>query len=264
MPPAHFNFLSVEGIRQEVIRFKPRKAVAPRPAIILLHEGLGSVAMWRDFPGLLAEKTGCEVIAYSRAGYGKSDPARLPRKVSYMHDEGLHILPKIIHALDVKAPILLGHSDGASIALICAGGTDIELGGLIVMAPHIMVEPITVESIAQAKIAWQTTLLSERLVKYHNDAEATFWGWNDIWLNPDFRAWTIKEYLPSIRVPVLAIQGLDDEYGTMAQIDGIVEQLPSTETLKLEGCRHSPHKDQCEAVIDAVQNFLLTSQGEKI
>ncbi len=264
MPPAHFEMLPAEGKRLEVLRFKPRRGVAPHPAIILLHEGLGSVAMWRDFPGLLAEKTGCEVIAYSRAGYGKSDPAPLPREVSYMHDEGLHILPKIIHALDLKAPILLGHSDGASIALICAGGTDVELGGLIVMAPHIMVEPITVESIAQAKIAWQTTSLHKRLGKYHNDAEATFRGWNDIWLNPDFRAWNIEEYLPSIQIPVLAIQGLDDEYGTMAQIDGIVDKLPFTETLKLENCRHSPHKDQCEAVIDTVQNFLLANQGKKI
>lgn len=247
---------AIDGVVLEVVRVIPDRQLSDRPTIILLHEGLGSVSMWRDFPQMLADKTTCEVIVYSRAGYGRSGPATLPRDVRYMHDEGLQVLPKLIQQLQVSRPLLMGHSDGASIALICAGGSDISPCGVIVMAPHIRNEPITVDSIAQAKIAWQQTDLPAKLGKYHDDVEAAFWGWNDIWLHPDFLAWNIEEYLPAIKVPLLAIQGENDEYGTMAQIDGIQALATQAELLKLENCRHSPHRDQPQAVLSAVARFI--------
>ena len=246
----------VDGVALEVVRILPDHPVSNRPAIILLHEGLGSVAMWRNFPQILAERTSCEVIVYSRAGYGKSDPANLPREVSYMHDEGLKVLPQLIQQLGVSNPVLMGHSDGGSIALICSGGTDVSLSAVIVMAPHIMNEQITVDSIEQAKVAWAQTDLPARLGRYHDDVETAFRGWNDIWLHPDFLTWNIEEYLPTIKVPVLAIQGVNDEYGTMSQIEGIKALAPQAELLKLDNCRHSPHRDQPEAVLSAVVQFI--------
>jgi pimeloyl-ACP methyl ester carboxylesterase len=193
---------------------------------------------------------------YSRAGYGRSDPAVLPRTVRYMHDEGLVVLPALLAGLGLERPILFGHSDGGSIALICAGGTATPLTGLILMAPHVMVEDLSVASIAQAEVAWQNTDLRQRLGKYHADVEAAFRGWNDIWLHPDFRAWNIEETLAAIRCPVLAIQGEDDEYGTMAQIERIAAQVADVDLVKLADCRHSPHKDQPEAVLAAVSAFV--------
>ena len=240
----------------EYVRLRSAHPRDGAPPIVFLHEGLGSLAMWKDFPQKIADATGCEAVVFSRAGYGRSDPAKLSRDTRYMHDEGLHVLPAFLTALGLERPILFGHSDGASIALICAGGTATQLSGVVVMAPHVLVEDISVESIAQAKVAWQTTDLPARLGKYHADVEAAFWGWNDIWLHPDFRAWNIEEYLPGIAVPVLAIQGEDDEYGTMAQIDRIAAQTRDVELVKLADCRHSPHKDQPEAVIEAVGDFV--------
>ena len=246
----------IEGVTLEVVRLLSPQPQAKGPPIIMLHEGLGSISMWRDFPQLLALQIGCEIIVYSRAGYGNSGPAQLPRTVRYMHDEGLNVLPQMIAALDIHKPVLLGHSDGASIALICAGGTGVELSGIMLMAPHVMVEEIAVQSIEQARVAWQTTSLPERLGKYHSNVEAAFTGWNDIWLHKDFLLWNIEEYLDSIKYPVLAIQGLDDEYGTMAQIDIIAQKLPQTQLLKLPDCGHSPHKDQTESVLRAMSRFL--------
>jgi pimeloyl-ACP methyl ester carboxylesterase len=246
----------INGVAHEVVRLLPRKQIFGAPPIIMLHEGLGSVSMWKDFPRLLASRVGSEVIVYSRAGYGKSAPASLPREVRYMHQEGLDVLPELMSSLDVSRPILLGHSDGGSIALICAGGSDAALSGLIVMAPHIFVEPITVESIAQAREAWRDTDLRHRLGRYHDDVDSVFSGWNDIWLHGDFLHWNIEAYLPAIEIPVLAIQGEEDEYGTMAQIDGIARVVTGTELLKLAQCRHSPHRDQPEAVLGAVVRFM--------
>ena len=180
----------------------------------------------------------------------------IPSCTRYMHDEGLTVLPALLDALQLDRPILFGHSDGGSIALICAGGTDTRLSGVVAMAPHVLVEDISVTSIAQAKVAWQTSDLPARLGKYHADVEAAFWGWNDIWLHPDFRAWNIEEYVPNIACPVLAIQGDDDEYGTMDQIDRIAAHARDVELVKLADCRHSPHKDQPEAVIEAVGEFV--------
>ncbi|WP_332672087.1 alpha/beta fold hydrolase [Aromatoleum sp.] len=242
--------------RLEYVRLRSAHPRDGAPSIVFLHEGLGSLAMWKDFPQKVADATGCEAVVFSRAGYGRSDAATLPRDTRYMHDEGLDVLPAFIAALGLERPILLGHSDGASIALICAGGTDTPLSGVVVMAPHVIVEALSVESIAEAKVAWRTTDLPARLGKYHADVEAAFRGWNDIWLHPDFRAWNIEEYLPRIAVPVLAIQGEDDEYGTMAQIDRIAAQARDVELVKLADCRHSPHKDQPEAVIAAAGDFV--------
>lgn len=249
-------FVTVCGRRLEFVRLRSAHPRDDAPAIVFLHEGLGSLAMWRDFPQRIADATGCEAVVYSRAGYGRSDPADLPRTVRYMHDEGLEGLPALLASLAIERPILLGHSDGGSIALICAGGTRTPLTGLVLMAPHVMVEDLSVASIAQAEVAWQTTDLRERLGKYHADVESAFRGWNDIWLHPDFRAWNIEEYLPGIRCPVLAIQGEDDEYGTMEQIERIAAEVEDIDVLRLADCRHSPHKDQPEAVIEAVRTFV--------
>lgn len=248
--------VKVGSTRLEVARLRSAHARDEAPAIVFLHEGLGSVAMWRDFPQRVADATGCEAVVYSRAGYGRSDPAVLPRTVRYMHDEGLVVLPALLAGLGLERPILFGHSDGGSIALICAGGTATPLTGLILMAPHVMVEDLSVASIAQAEVAWQNTDLRQRLGKYHADVEAAFRGWNDIWLHPDFRAWNIEETLAAIRCPVLAIQGEDDEYGTMAQIERIAAQVADVDLVKLADCRHSPHKDQPEAVLAAVSAFV--------
>lgn len=250
------HWVTIGGIRLEFVRLRSAHPRDDAPAIVFLHEGLGSLAMWRDFPQRIADATGCEAVVYSRAGYGRSDAACLPRAVRYMHDEGLEVLPALLASLAIEKPILFGHSDGGSIALICAGGTETPLSGLILIAPHVMVEDISVASIAQAKVAWQTTDLPTRLGKYHADVDAVFRGWNDIWLHPDFRAWNVEEYLSGIACPVLAIQGEDDEYGTMAQVERIAAQIRDVDLVKLADCRHSPHKDQPEAVIEAVGNFV--------
>lgn len=228
-----------------------------RPTLVMLHEGLGSVAMWRDFPARVAEATGCRVLVYSRYGYGESDVLEKPFTVRYMHDEALRVLPELLDALEIDKPVLLGHSDGGSIALIHAGGARRSLAGLILMAPHVFVEDLSVASIAQAKVVFETTDLCQKLAKYHRDPAKTFWGWNDIWLHPDFRAWNIEEYLPGIACPVLAIQGKDDEYGTPAQVEAIRRQVSAeVEVLMLDGCGHSPHKDQPQATLAAIQRFV--------
>ncbi len=230
-----------------------------RPTLVFLHEGLGSVAMWRDFPVKVAAATGCRTLVYSRYGYGQSDVLAAPFGVRYMHDEALAALPELLDKLAIDHPVLIGHSDGGSIALIHAGGSGRAVAGLFLMASHVFVEDISVTSIAQAKVAFETTDLPKRLAKYHRDAAKTFWGWNDIWLHPDFRAWNIEEYLPEITCPVLALQGLDDEYGTLAQVEAVRAQAAGeVGVLELADCRHSPHKDQPEATLAAMAGFIST------
>ena len=229
-----------------------------RPTLVLLHEGLGSVAMWRDFPARLAAATGCRTLVYSRYGYGQSDLLQEAFGTDYMHREARETLPELLAALDIVNPVLVGHSDGASIALLHAGAGH-PVAGLVVMAPHCFVEDISIRSIAAAKVAFETTDLPAKLGRYHRDGERTFRGWNDIWLHPDFRAWNIESCLPRIRCPILAIQGEDDEYGTMAQIEAIAAgatAAPDVELLKLADCRHSAHKDQTVAVIEAINRFV--------
>jgi pimeloyl-ACP methyl ester carboxylesterase len=247
-------FISVGGHRLEYERIDV--GGHDRPTLVLLHEGLGSVAMWRDFPHLLAHATVSRVIVYSRYGYGNSDPLHESRNVRYMHDEALIVLPELLDALSIVNPILVAHSDGGSIALIHAGGSGRPVAGIVAMAPHVFVEDISVASIAAARDTYETTDLPSRLGRYHANVDNAFWGWNDIWLHPDFRAWNIEGYLPRIQCPVLAIQGDDDEYGTMEQVARITAGAPDVEVVKLEDCRHSPHRDQPEAVLETISRFV--------
>ena len=250
------SFVVVRGHKLEVQRI-----AGPARTLVFLHEGLGSVAMWRDFPAKAAAAAGCAAVVYSRYGYGQSDVLREPRGVDYMHREALEVLPDLLERLDVPDPVLVGHSDGGSIALIHAAAHP-RVAGLVVMAPHVFVEDISVASIAEAKTAFQTTDLPQKLGRYHADAAKTFWGWNDIWLHPDFRAWNIEDRLPKISCPVLAIQGFDDEYGTMAQLDAIASQAGGpVELLRLANCRHSPHRDQPAVVIEAMSRFIDRLEG---
>ena len=248
------SFAHVGGHRFEYERIAT--AATNRPTLVLLHEGLGSVAMWRDFPGRLAHATGCNALVYSRHGYGNSDPLAAPRDVRYMHDEALVVLPALLDQIGIARPILVGHSDGGSIALIHAGARIRPVTAVVTLAAHVLVEDISVASIAAAKIAYESTDLRAKLARHHADVDSAFRGWNDIWLHPDFRAWNIQEYLPGIACPVLAIQGEDDEYGTMEQMRRIGAQVRDVELVELEDCRHSPHRDQPEAVQDAIRRFV--------
>lgn len=248
------SFVAVHGHKLEVRRIAGLDQGAP--TLVFLHEGLGSVSMWRDFPDRVVEATGCAAMVYSRYGYGKSDVQREARKPDYMHVEALQILPELLRLLSIEEPVLVGHSDGGSIALIYAGAGN-PARGLVAMAPHVFVEDVGVKSIAEAKIAFETTDLPERLGRHHADAAKTFRGWNDIWLHPDFRSWNIEQYLPRVFCPLLVIQGFDDEYGTMAQLEAIAKQAGGpVELLRLADCRHSPHRDQPEAVLEAIARFV--------
>jgi len=234
----------------------PLSALAMVPArnIVMLHEGLGSTSMWRDFPDRLAAATRARVLVYSRIGYGRSTPLAQARQVDYMHEEARTWLPAILDRLGIARPVLFGHSDGASIALIHAASTASKARAVIALAPHVKVEDLTAASIEKARSAYST--IRERLARYHADVDSAFWGWNRIWLDPAFRSWNIEALLPAIRCPVLCIQGRNDEYGTLEQIASIARALPGTNTVELADCRHSPHRDQPEAVLDAAREFI--------
>ena len=229
------------------------------PTIVFLHEGLGCVEMWRDFPEQVAEATGYGALVYSRAGYGQSDPISLPRPVEFMHIEALKVLPEVLENLHIRDPVLFGHSDGGSIALILAGsGTAENIRGLVLEAPHVFVESIGIESIAAAKENYEHGSLKVSLERYHGDnVECAFRGWNDVWLNPDFRSWNIESYLPGIRVPVLVIQGEQDQYGTLQQVSAIKNGCSGVvEAVLLADCGHSPHRAQNQAVLKNVRSFI--------
>lgn len=250
------GYLEVAGTRLEA-RFIDGSA--DRPVLILLHEGLGSVSQWRDFPDLLATATGCAVLVYSRAGYGASSQVNLPRPLTYMHDEAVDVLPHIISQLQGRDHVLVGHSDGASIAAIYAGSKPLPgLTGLVLMAPHVFVEDISINGIRTARDAWTTTDLRDRLKRHHGEnVDVAFLGWNDSWLHPGFRAWDITGFLPLIIAPVLAVQGRNDDYGTLAQLDAIERSCGGPVTkLVLDDCGHAPQKDQTAAVLDAICSFL--------
>ena len=215
--------------------------------------------MWRDFPERIADATGLGVLVYSRVGYGNSDPCELPRHVNFMHDEALNVLPLVLKAFEIDRPILFGHSDGGSIALIYAGSDPAtNLQALILEAPHVFVENLSIESIENAKDAYENGVLKAGLERYHGvNTECAFRGWNDVWLNPEFRDWNIESSLPSIKVPVLVIQGEDDQYGTLKQIEAIKTGLQgAVQTLLLPNCGHSPHRDQRDIVLKATVDFL--------
>lgn len=248
---------TIDGMALEYRLLGP--APGETPTLILLHEGLGCLAMWKDFPQQLALRTGLGVLAYSRAGYGGSSPCPLPRPISFMHDEALTVLPKILDAAGISEAVLVGHSDGASIALIHAGGTaDSRLKGLVLMAPHVFVEELTVNSIRAATQAYATTDLRTRLARYHGDnVDCAFSGWSDAWLDPLFLSWNIENYLEGIRVPTLMMQGEEDNYGTAEQLERIARGTPGgAEILLLPDCGHSPHRDQTEATLNAIAGFL--------
>jgi pimeloyl-ACP methyl ester carboxylesterase len=226
------------------------------PALVFLHEGLGSVAMWRDFPARAAAATGRRTLVYSRRGYGRSPPLAPPWGPLYMHREALEALPALRAERGLDDPVLVGHSDGASIALIHAGAGH-AVRGIVAMAPHVFVEDVTITSIEAARAAWRETDLRVRLQRYHGDVDGAFRGWNDAWLDPAFRAWNIESFLPTITCPVLAIQGRDDEYGTMAQLDAIERGVKGPfRRLELDACRHSPHRDQPAATLAAIAAFV--------
>lgn len=229
------------------------------PTLVFLHEGLGSASMWRDFPRRLSDATGCGALVYSRRGYGSSPPAELPRPIRYMHDEA-DVLAEVMSQNGVCEAVLVGHSDGASIALIYAGrNASGPLRALILEAPHVFVEAISVESIAAMKRAWETTDLRGRLARHHRDVDNAFRGWNDVWLDSAFRGWNIEELLGEIEVPMLLIQGSDDEYGTWKQVEAIERQVRGpVETLLVPGAGHAAHRDQPELVLEKMATFVRT------
>jgi pimeloyl-ACP methyl ester carboxylesterase len=246
-------FVEVRGRSLECQRIA---AAADSPTLVFLHEGLGSISQWRDFPARIVEATGLPGLVYARYGHGQSELLQQAHGVDFMHREALESLPELLHALGIVRPILIGHSDGASIALIHAG-SGYPLCGLVAMAPHVFVEDISIAGIAAAKQAFESTDLREKLARHHRDPVKTFYGWNDIWLAPAFRSWNIERFLPAIQCPLLAIQGDADEYGSMAQVDAIARQAGGpVEVLKLEQCGHSPQRDQPGTVVRAIVEFV--------
>lgn len=229
------------------------------PTIVLLHEGLGCVDMWKGFPRSLQQATSRNVFLYSRTGYGRSDKADRPRPLTYMHDEGLTVLPAILDASGLTNVILFGHSDGGSIALINAGGVqDARVKGVLTLSAHVFNETICVENIREAKFAYDTGKLRNALMKYHgNKVDNAFRGWNDAWLDPEFMNWNLEKFLPSILVPVLVVQGGDDQYGTEKQVHAICDGIgENTSYHFIPECRHSPHFDQPEETLKLTQNFV--------
>ena len=250
--------LHVEGLDLECRWTGERDPV--RVEIVLLHEGLGSLAMWKDFPARLSEATGRAVFAWSRQGYGASSPLPLPREPDYMHREAIALVA-LLRAACIERPILFGHSDGASIALIYAAAHPDGVAALVLEAPHVFVEHVTLASIAEARTTFETTDLAAKLGRYHRDPNQVFQRWNDIWLDPRFKAWNIERGLEAIACPMLLIQGEDDEYGTRAQLDAIHARAPQAQVLMPRPCGHSPHRDQPAAVLAAVSGFLEKSLG---
>ncbi|HEX7602226.1 MAG TPA: alpha/beta hydrolase [Polyangiaceae bacterium] len=250
--------LRADGARLEAEWHGPSPEDAA--TLVFLHEGLGCVAMWREFPAALAEATGLGALVVSRQGYGGSDPVSLPRPLTYMQHEGLEVLPEVLDAAGVKQAILVGHSDGGSIALVHAGTarSHPRVLGLMLEAPHVFCEDVSIASILEAREAYEHGELRERLRKYHGDnVDGAFWGWNRAWLDPGFRAWNIEEYLPKIRVPVLVVQGEDDRYGTVAQVEAIERGCgaPVTRAM-LPGCGHSPHREKAAETLAVMVGFV--------
>lgn len=244
-----------DGHRLETAWFGPGPGAR---AIVLLHEGLGCVSMWREWPDALVRATGMPVFAYSRAGYGGSDPVALPRPLDYMQHEGRVVLPQVLAQVGITEAVLVGHSDGGSIALVFAGQGDPRARGLVALAPHVVCEDLSVRSIALARDAYRNGDLRERLRRHHGDnVDGAFWGWNGAWLDPGFRAWTIEPYLPGVTCPLALVQGEDDEYGTLAQLDRIEAGVPGPCTRHvLEACGHAPHRDRPEATTAVVRAMV--------
>jgi pimeloyl-ACP methyl ester carboxylesterase len=248
---------TVAGRRIALRRIPARRADAP--VLVFLHEGLGSVELWRDVPDVLAERTGCGAVVYSRYGNGFSEILHEPRTLRYMHDEALVSLPALLECCGIapERAVLVGHSDGASIALIYAGSGMASPAGVVLEAPHLFVERRSLRGIAEAKRRFLDGDLRARMMPYHADADATFSGWNDIWLSPAFREWNIEEYVARVTCPVLAIQGADDAYGTLRQLQRLRRLARgSVDTLVLAACGHDPHRERRELVLAAITGWL--------
>ncbi len=254
--------LIVHGVNLEYACHGPAPDQAP--TIVMLHEGLGCVALWRDFPMQVAERTGMGVFVWSRQGYGRSDKVSLPRPLDFMTREALKVLPGILDRIGFRRGILLGHSDGATIAAIHAGSvSDHRVRGLILMAPHFFTEPMGLAEIAKAREAYETGDLKAGLAKYHRDPDGAFLGWCDTWLDPSFADWNVAEVIDYLRIPVLAIQGRDDQYGTLAQIDEIETRIYSPVDIEiLDHCKHAPFSEQPEQTLAAIADF--TARLERI
>ncbi|MDE2480784.1 MAG: alpha/beta hydrolase [bacterium] len=239
--------MRVAGVELEVMHLPALRSGAP--TIVFLHEGLGSVRLWRDVPSRIRAATGFGAFVYSRRGNGFSQTLDAPRGVEYMHAEALDVLPALLDAAQLERPVLFGHSDGASIALIAAGAYPERVRALVLEAPHVFVEELSVASIAAIGERYRTSDLREKMARHHRDVDGTFFGWNDVWLSEAFRSWSIEASLPAIAVPVLVVQGVEDEYGTPAQLDAIARGCAGrVDRVLLEGCGHAPHRDRPDAL----------------
>lgn len=248
------EFVPVDGARLEYAWHGPLPAHAP--TLVFLHEGLGSVSQWRNFPADLCSRTGCGALVYSRRGHGKSDALTVPRTIGFMHDEATGVLPRLLEMFDIRRPILVGHSDGASIALIHAasGGDPF---AMLLEAPHVFVEDVTLARIAELRELYRTTDLRTKLARHHSNVDSLFQYWTDVWLRPEFRTWNIEAYLPDVRCPTLVVQGKQDEYGTDRQVDALLSALGGRcEGIMLDHCGHAPHIDQRARVSDIMARFI--------
>jgi pimeloyl-ACP methyl ester carboxylesterase len=241
-------------MRVNGVELESREIAGAEPALVFLHEGLGSVGLWRAFPERLAAATGRRALLYSRAGHGFSDVPSRSRTPRFMHEEALDVLPAVLAQAGIEDPVLVGHSDGASIALIHAAAHPVR--ALVLLAPHVFVEDLSVASIAEAREAFAATDLRERMARHHRDAEATFRLWNDIWLAPEFRAWDITDVLPAVTAPVLLIQGEHDQYGTLAQVEAVRDGVAGPAELVALDARHAPHLEAPEETLEAAARFV--------
>lgn len=247
------SYISADGLSLEYRWWGPGPDEAP--TLVMLHEGLGCVGLWRDVPARLAEASGFGVMAYSRAGYGASDPAPQPRPLDYMTREALDVLPQVLAGLGIASPVLVGHSDGATIAAIYAAAHPVR--AVVLMAPHFFTEPAGLAEIARAREAFEAGDLRARLARYHADPDCAFRGWNDAWLDPGFRNWDVTDAVEGISAPILAIQGADDPYGTLAQVEVIKRRARApVEVRVMPGCGHAPHLERAEDTLSAITGFL--------
>ncbi len=255
--------LDIAGLHLEGAWWGPSSDAAP--TLVLLHEGLGCVGLWGDFPARLAEATGCGVFAYSRGGYGKSSAIPLPRPLSYMHDEARETLPKILDRIGFRRGALVGHSDGASIAIVNAGAiADPRVKAVALMAPHVFTEDLGIASIVEAKRAYEQGDLKRKLARWHDHVDCAFYGWNGAWLDPGFRAWNLEEFLPAIRVPMLVVQGEADQYGTIEQVRAIARGSGGpVETVLIPDTGHSPYREAPDAALAAISGFLARCEEMK-
>ena len=249
------SFIHAAGKRLEYERWG--NSSGNKPTLVFLHEGLGSLSMWRDFPEQVAQKTGCSALAYSRAGYGNSEEADYPRPVAFMHQEAIEGLPEFLEKMHVREVLLVGHSDGGSISLIYAATPAAPVRALILESPHVFVEETTIQSIAASKEEYLHGNLKSRLAKYHPRTDETFLGWCDVWLRPEFVSWNIEEFLPQIKIPVLVIQGEADRFGTVRQVEAIQKGCAGpVETFLIPECGHRPHREEPDQVMSAMVSFI--------